>query len=83
MRGHASAYAEHTCTNDEPGTDGPNLLRYQAAPGEARLPAEAIRKTPEKFGYRADRVRPDDDCYEARAMNDGGIPIAVPPPGHR
>ncbi|MBV1796389.1 PepSY domain-containing protein [Siccirubricoccus sp. G192] len=49
----------------------------RTAPGAARLPAEAIGKTLEDLGYRVDRVKMDDGCYEARAMNDSGIPIEV------
>ncbi len=47
----------------------------RVAPGEARLPAETIRKTLEDLGYRVDRIRMDDGCYDARAVNDSGIPI--------
>ncbi|MBX6374223.1 MAG: PepSY domain-containing protein [Acetobacteraceae bacterium] len=47
----------------------------RTAPGEVRLPAEAIRKTLENLGYRVDRIRMDDGCYDARAVNDSGIPI--------
>ncbi len=47
----------------------------RVAPGEVRLPAEAIRRTLEVLGYRVDRVKMDDGCYEARAVNDSGIPI--------
>ena len=46
-------------------------------PGETRLPAEAIRNTLEDLGYRMDRIKMDDGCYEARAVNDSGIPIEV------
>jgi hypothetical protein len=47
----------------------------RTAAGETRLPAEAIRKTLEDLGYRVDRVETDDGCYDARAVNDSGIPI--------
>jgi hypothetical protein len=49
----------------------------RTSPGETRLPAEAIRKTLEDLGYRVDRVEMDDGCYDARAVNDSGIPIEV------
>jgi hypothetical protein len=49
----------------------------RTAPGEVRLPAEAIRNTLQDLGYRVDRIKMDDGCYEARAMNDSGIPIEV------
>lgn len=49
----------------------------QAAPDQAPLPTEAIRKTLEDLGYRVDRVKLNDGCYEARAVNDSGIPIEV------
>src|SRR6478752_1616975 len=49
--------------------------RCQIAPGEVRLPAEAIRKTLEDLGYRVVRLKLDDGCYEAQAANDTGIPI--------
>ena len=49
----------------------------RSAPGETRLPAETIRQTLEGLGYRVDRIRMDDGCYEARAVNDSGIPIEV------
>ena len=54
---------------------GPYACR--TAPGEVRLPAEAIRKTLEDLGYRVDRIRMDDGCYDARAVNDSGIPIVA------
>lgn len=47
----------------------------QVAPGETQLPTETIRKTLEDLGYRVDRIRMDDGCYDARAVNDSGIPI--------
>jgi hypothetical protein len=49
----------------------------RTTPGAARLPAEAIGKALEDLGYRVDRVKMDDGCYEARAVNDSGIPIEV------
>ena len=49
----------------------------RAAAGEVRLPAEAIRNTLQGLGYRVDRLKLDDGCYEARAVNDSGIPIEV------
>ena len=49
----------------------------QVAPGEVRLPAEAIRKTLEDLGYQVGRLKLDDGCYEAQAANDTGIPIEV------
>jgi len=47
----------------------------RAAPGETRLPSEAIRTTLEQLGYRVDRVKLDHGCLEARAVNDSGFPI--------
>jgi hypothetical protein len=47
----------------------------RTAPGETRLPAEAIRNALQEFGYRVDRIKMDDGCYDARAVNDSGIPI--------
>ena len=43
--------------------------------GDTRLPADAIRKTLEDLGYRVDRVEMDDGCYDARAVNNSGVPI--------
>ncbi|MBR0679481.1 PepSY domain-containing protein [Roseomonas eburnea] len=51
------------------------LYHCRVAPGETRLPAEAIRRTLEELGYRVDRIRMDDGCYDARAVNDSRIPI--------
>ena len=47
------------------------------APGQALLPPDAIRSTLQELGYRVDRVKFDDGCLEARAVNDSGIPIEV------
>jgi hypothetical protein len=47
------------------------------APGETRLPVEAIQSALEVLGYRVDRVKLDDGCYEARAVNASGIPIVA------
>lgn len=47
----------------------------RVASGETLLPAETIRKTLEELGYRVDHIRIDDGCYDARAVNDSGIPI--------
>jgi hypothetical protein len=49
----------------------------RTAAGETALPAQAIRSNLETLGYRVSRVKLDDGCLEARAMNDTGIPIEV------
>ncbi|MBJ6124855.1 PepSY domain-containing protein [Microvirga splendida] len=37
--------------------------------------ASAVSKGLENLGYRVDRIKAEDGCYEVRAVNDSGFPI--------
>ncbi|ACL61005.1 PepSY domain-containing protein [Methylobacterium nodulans] len=37
--------------------------------------ASEVSKGLEVLGYRVDRVKAEDGCYEVRAVNDSGLPI--------
>ncbi len=54
-----------------------HAARCATAAGAPWIGTDAVRRNLEELGYRVSRVKVEHGCYEARAMNDTGIPIEL------